>query len=344
MNVVEDNEKVHGNIHKALPVPAKSEPGRKKKTFMGTSVSSRVHQIGDMNRLDKGQWSTDGVTGQFRPQPSAGEPSRVTGQGLSGIEIATHVDRSTQIEEIRDGKRIYLHSWELVTAVDGPGTRMTIFLSGCPLRCLYCHNPDTMEMRRGELVQLDELLARVSRYRRIFDRTGGGITLSGGEPLMQPEAVSRIFQYARSQGIHTALDTSGHLGWRCSDDTLKNLDLCLLDIKSGDEPTHQQVTGRELQPTIDFAGRLADAGVEVWVRFVLVPGLTDSTENITKVARIAAAIPTCSRVEVLPFHQMGREKWNDLGMDYQLADVVPPSAEATEDARQIFRYYGLETY
>ncbi len=286
----------------------------------------------------------DGVTGEYRPAPASVPSARPQGQGLTGVESELPDSRRDLVNLVRTGSVASVHSWELVTAVDGPGTRMTVFFSGCPLRCLYCHNPDTMEMRRGEQVQTASLIDRMLRYRRIFARTGGGITLSGGEPLMQPKAVARILRAAKTAGIHTAIDTSGNLGWRCTDEMLADLDLCLLDLKSGHRSTYQQVTGARLEPTVAFGQRLARAGVEVWVRFVLVPGVTDDPENIAEVARLAAQISTCTRVEVLPFHQMGRDKWDELGMEYQLAEVEPPSAAAVESARQIFRRHGLTTY
>lgn len=286
--------------------------------------------------------SADGVSGEYRPAPLAEGASRISGAGLAGLDIARHLDRPEQVAGVQSGELASVHSWELVTAVDGPGTRMTVFLSGCPLRCLYCHNPDTLEMRRGQMVPTAELIGRMERYRRIFARTGGGLTVSGGEPMMQPRVVARLLEAAKEQGIHTAMDTSGNLGWRCTDDMLGNLDLCLLDIKSGSEDVYGRVTGGfSLQPTIEFGQRLATAGVEVWVRFVLVPGLTDATDNVARVADLAAGIPTVSRVEVLPFHQMGRTKWEELGMQYQLSGVQPPSAEEVLDAQSIFRSRGL---
>jgi pyruvate formate lyase activating enzyme len=201
-----------------------------------------------------------------------------------------------------------------------------------------------MDMRRGTLVPTDELCQRIYRYRRIFARTGGGITISGGEPLMQPRGVSEILQFARDNDIHTAIDTSGFLGVRCSDAMMRNLNLVLLDIKSGVPEVYKRTTNQELGPTLEFAQRLGVAQVPVWVRFVLVPGLTDDRDNIERVAEIASSIPSLERVEVLPFHQMGRDKWEALGFDYKLEETKPPTAEATEQARDIFRRRGIATY
>jgi pyruvate formate-lyase 1-activating enzyme len=288
--------------------------------------------------------TTDGVSGEYAPARAEQAVARPCGGGLAGLDFADNLERAEQARALHLGELASVHSWELVTAVDGPGTRMTVFFSGCPLRCLYCHNPDTMEMRRGEMVPASELIDRMMRYQGIFRRSGGGITLSGGEPLMQPRVVARLLESAKAAGIHTAIDTSGNLGWRCTDAMLENLDLCLLDIKSGDEMAYERATGAKLAPTLDFAGRLSDAGVEVWVRFVLVPGLTDDPQNIERVAKLAAGISTCTRVEVLPFHQMGRDKWETLGMEYKLADTEPPTKEAVSFARKIFADEGLVVY
>ncbi|WP_149202959.1 pyruvate formate-lyase-activating protein [Actinotalea subterranea] len=272
----------------------------------------------------------------------AGSSVRAT-SGTAGLDL-TDVDRSERFSQMRAGELGSVHSWELVTAVDGPGTRLTTFLSGCPLRCLYCHNPDTMEMRRGEPVTAGELLARITRYRGIFGVTGGGITISGGEPLMQPAFVARILRGAKEMGIHTALDTSGFLGAACTDEMLDDLDLVLLDVKSGIPETYKRVTGRELAPTLEFGRRLAARGTEIWIRFVLVPGLTDAPENVEAVARYVASLSTVTRVEVLPFHQMGRDKWESLGMRYELDDVSAPEPELVERVRDQFRSHGLKVY
>ena len=270
--------------------------------------------------------------------------ARLHGAGTAGLAELTDLEHADRLARMREGTLGSIHSWELVTAVDGPGTRMTVFLSGCPLRCVYCHNPDTMEMRAGEPIESDELLKRIKRYRKIFRATGGGITLSGGEVLMQPAFAGHILRGAKEMGIHTAIDTSGFLGRAASDEMLQDVDLVLLDVKSGNPDTYLELTGRQLQPTIDFGDRLAEKGIEIWIRFVLVPGWTDDPDNIRKVADIVTRWGSVSRVEVLPFHQMGRDKWISLGMEYKLDDVRPPSMEATEAARDIFREYGLTVH
>jgi pyruvate formate lyase activating enzyme len=252
--------------------------------------------------------------------------------------------RHQELEALRTGAVASVHSWELVTAVDGPGTRMTLFLSGCPLRCQYCHNPDTLKMRDGAITTIDEIMDRIRSYRKIFAATGGGVTISGGEPLMQPAFVKRVFAECHALGIHTTLDTSGFLGRRASDALLDNVDLVLLDVKSGLPETYKEVTGRELAPTIEFGDRLAARGTKIWIRFVLVPGLTDSIENVEAAADIVMRWPNVDRVEVLPFHQMGEEKWDRLGMPYMLHGVTPPEKELQERVRDQFRARGLTVY
>lgn len=272
--------------------------------------------------------------------------------------------RSRRLAAVRSGELGSVHSWELVTAVDGPGTRLTVFLSGCPLRCLYCHNPDMLALKDGRPVTAEEVLARVRRHLAVFHATGGGLTLSGGEVLMQPAFAARLLHGAKELGVHTTLDTSGYLGANLTDRMLADTDLVLLDVKSGDPGTYRRVTGGELEPTLAFGRRLARAGLpdaggrapgagdrgpEVWVRFVLVPDLTDDVENVERVATYAAELNqirpgTVTRVEVLPFHQMGRSKWARLGRAYELEATTPPSAELTERVRGQFRAHGLTTY
>ncbi|MFD6138747.1 pyruvate formate-lyase-activating protein [Promicromonospora sp. NPDC060271] len=274
---------------------------------------------------------------------------------LEASAPATSSRRSQRLAGVRSGELGSVHSWELVTAVDGPGTRLTVFLAGCPLRCLYCHNPDMLEMKDGEPVTAEQILARVRRYLPVFRATGGGLTLSGGEVLMQPAFAARLLRGAKELGVHTALDTSGFLGANVTDRMLADTDLVLLDVKSGDPDTYRRVTGGELAPTLAFGRRLARAGLagahapEVWARFVLVPDLTDDADNVERVAAYVAELNeirpgTVTRVEVLPFHQMGRYKWAALGRTYELEATQPPSAELTERVRNQFRAHGLRTY
>jgi len=284
----------------------------------------------------------DGVTGVVRLSPEEGERGRGVAAGLGGT--AEDLTRPELLDARVTGDVALVHSWEMVTAVDGPGTRMTLFLSGCPLRCQYCHNPDTMEMRTGTLERVEDVVSRIKRYRRIFRVTRGGLTISGGEPLFQLAFTRRVLAEVHAAGIHTAIDTSGFLGARLSDEDLENIDLVLLDVKAGDEATYREVTGQSLQPTIDFGDRLAALGKPVWVRFVLVPGLTDDPANIERVADIVARWPNVERVEVLPFHNMGADKWRALGLRYNLGSTKPPTSRSLRETRQVFRDRGIVTY
>jgi pyruvate formate lyase activating enzyme len=244
---------------------------------------------------------------------------------------------------IETGDAGFLHSFTTGSAVDGPGIRVVAWTAGCNWRCRYCHNPDTWSMINGMAVPLDRAVAELSKYRRGLQVMAGGLTVSGGEPLMQDRFVVRLCTAAKAMSIHTAIETNGYLGERLSDADLEQLDLVLLGLKSWGEP-HQDLTGKEIGPTLEFARRLAERKKPVWVRFVLVPGLTDDKENVAEIARFAAGLGVVERVDVLPFHQMGRFKWEKLGLDYTLNDVQPPSLELVEAICQIFRAEGLTAY
>lgn len=248
-------------------------------------------------------------------------------------------------DDKRDDDRIgYVHSVEIGSTVDGPGIRFVLFLTGCPLRCQYCHNPDTWHKLNGRPVTLDEMKAEIFKYERVLKISGGGLTISGGEPVQQHGFVTAIFRYCKSHGIHTCLDTSGRLGARMTDAELADIDLHLLDIKSGDPEVYKRVTGHPLEPTLAYARRLSDLGRPMWVRFVLVPGLTDGHDNVEKIADIVAGLKTVQRVEILKFHQMGADKWAKLGIPYQLADTQPPAPELVERVRGQFRRRGLTVF
>jgi pyruvate formate lyase activating enzyme len=221
----------------------------------------------------------------------------------------------------------YVHSYETGSRLDGPGIRVTIFVSGCPLRCLYCHNPDTWHLKHGTKVPLERVVTRLGDFAPALRSMGGGLTISGGEPLVQPAFTRRIFGAAKGYGLHTALDTSGYLGARASDEYLQSVDLVLLDIKSWDPETYRRVTKVDVAPTLRFAERLAAMGKPAWVRYVLVPGLTDDPANVEGVARFVAPMTNVEWVEVLPFHQLGAFKWKELGLDYQLTDTPPASPD-----------------
>ena len=236
----------------------------------------------------------------------------------------------------------YYHSYEITGSVNGPGIRFMLYLSGCPLRCQYCQNPDMWTMHNGRPVTVGRMLDEVAKYANFIRTAHGGITVSGGEPMLQIRFLEALLRRCKQDlGLHTAVDTSGFLGARASEDFLDLVDLFLLDIKAGDEELYQLVTSAELEPTLRFARRLSDRGNRMWLRYVLVPGLTDAEDDVEKVARFMSTLAHVERVEVLPFHQLGAGKWADLRLPYQLADVPPAAPELVRRAEAQFRAHGL---
>lgn len=247
----------------------------------------------------------------------------------------------TRTTAVDDGTTGYIHSFETGSVVDGPGMRFVLWTTGCPMRCQYCHNPDTWKLRNGEAFSVDDVMARIVRYGRLLTTTNGGVTISGGEPLVQTPFVRRVMQACKAVGIHTVLDTNGYLGERLTDEDLMDIDLVLLDIKSFDSETHRHVTGCDVGPVLQFAERLARLQRPVWIRFVLVPGLTDDPSNVEGLADYVAGLGNVEQVDVLPFHQMGRDKWERLGVPYQLHQTHTPDRAATDRVVERFRAYGL---
>ncbi|HYD32037.1 MAG TPA: pyruvate formate-lyase-activating protein [Azospirillaceae bacterium] len=237
--------------------------------------------------------------------------------------------------------RGWVHSVETGGTADGPGIRYVLFLAGCPLRCRYCHNPDTRHMHDGTPEFSPEIVADIANYATFLKKANGGVTISGGEPLVQPEFCAAILRGAKGLGLHTALDTSGFLGDHADDYLLADVDLVLLDIKAFKESTYRALTGVPLRPTLEFAERLSQMGKTIWLRYVLVPGLTDDLKEIDALAEFAAGLGVVERVDVLPFHKLGEFKWRSLGVAYTLADTEPPSLEQTDRVRDRFRAHGL---
>jgi pyruvate formate lyase activating enzyme len=220
----------------------------------------------------------------------------------------------------------YVHSYETSSRYDGPGVRLILFTSGCLLRCSYCHNPDTWHLKDGTRVSARHCIDRLADFAPALRALDGGLTISGGEPMVQLAFTQRLFMAAKEMGLHTAIETSGFLGAHADDDYLSHLDLVLLDIKSSIPETYRSVTGRELAPTLRFAERLAAMGKPVWVRFTLVPGFTDDPANVDGIAKFVAPMKNVEWVEVQPFHQMGEFKWKAMKLDYIHADTPTPSA------------------
>jgi pyruvate formate lyase activating enzyme len=269
-------------------------------------------------------------------------------QANSPFELRVNLGSGVSDSDVRTalatGDMGFLHSFTTGSTVDGPGVRVVAWTSGCQFRCLYCHNPDTWTMTNGIPVTLQQATEELHKYRHGLKTMSGGFTLSGGEPLMQDRFAAKLLAAAQAMGVHTALDTNGSLGHRLTDAELETINLVLLDIKSWDNERHRQVTGMEVGPVLNFARRLAARKRPVWLRFVLVPGLTDDPETVGQIARFAGGLGNVERVDVLPFHQMGRFKWSKLKLDYKLNEVQPATEEAVATACSRFRAEGLKAY
>jgi pyruvate formate lyase activating enzyme len=260
------------------------------------------------------------------------------------VDLGKGVPESDVRTALASGDMGFLHSFTTGSAVDGPGVRVVAWTTGCQFRCLYCHNPDTWTMTNGIPVTVIKAAAELGKYRQGLKVMSGGFTLSGGEPLMQHRFAVKLFAAAKTMGIHTALDTNGYLGDQLSDDELEKIDLVLLDLKTWDNERHRRLTGVDVGPVHAFARRLAERKRPVWVRYVLVPGLTDDSDDIAKTASFAAGLGNVERVDVLPFHQMGQFKWKTLGIPYELASTPAPSADLVERTLKQFRDEGLKAH
>lgn len=237
-----------------------------------------------------------------------------------------------------------IHSIETCGTVDGPGIRYVIFMQGCPLRCIYCHNPDTWAVSGKDhtVASVSEIMPDIVKYKSYFRFSGGGVTLTGGEPLMQKEFCAGLFSSCKAEGLHTTLDTSGHCDVdSATEEVIKNTDLVLLDIKSANEGTFKKVTGFPIDKTLEFARYLSALNIRTWVGFVLVPGVTDDEKEMHDLAAFLATLSNVESVRVLPFHQLGAYKWQDMKMKYKLHDTPEPSLEEAERVRDLFRGYGF---
>ena len=258
------------------------------------------------------------------------------------VSLGEKVGESDVRAALESGELGFIHSFTTGSAVDGPGVRVVAWLAGCQFKCVYCHNPDTWKMSNGLPVPLSRAVEQVKKYRHDLQTMKGGLTISGGEPLMQHRFVLKLFAAAKAMGVHTTLDSNGYLGDRLTNADLGSIDLVLLDLKAMTPDLHRRYTGMDNQPIHEFARRLAAARKPIWVRFVLVPGWTDDMAEVGRIAEFAASLGNVERVDVLPFHQMGRFKWEKLGMEYKLKDTKPPSREVTDEAIARFRAAGLK--
>lgn len=237
-----------------------------------------------------------------------------------------------------------IHSIETCGTVDGPGIRFVTFLQGCPLRCQYCHNPDTWEPNKGMEYTPTDLVNEIVKYKSYMKFSGGGTTFTGGEPLLQAEFVKECFELCKKNGISTALDTSGFIFNDKAKEVLEYTDVVLLDIKNFDPDVFKKVTNVPLKNTLAFLDYLRDKGIKTWVRYVLVPGLTDNIDGITALANHLKAYPNVSRIELLPFHKMGEYKWEELGFEYALKDTKEPSLAIINEVKAILETSGISVY
>ncbi len=233
----------------------------------------------------------------------------------------------------------YLHSVETGGTVDGPGIRYVAFLQGCPLRCLYCHNPDSWKLRAGREIRASELVADMLKYRRFMRR--GGVTISGGEPLVQAAFVANVFARLQAVGVHTAIDTSGIIPVDQCRAALDATDLVILDIKALDPTLCRKVSGSDNTNALEMLSWLAEHDRPVWIRHVVVPGYTDDLDAIEALATYLKNFGNVQRVELLPFHQMAIHKWDNLEVPYTLRDVEPPPRERMAAARAIMLEHGV---
>jgi pyruvate formate lyase activating enzyme len=258
------------------------------------------------------------------------------------VNLGADVPETDVRSALASGDMGFLHSFTTGSAVDGPGVRVVAWTTGCMWRCRYCHNPDTWTLGNGLPVAVTMATEELRKYANGLRAMKGGFTLSGGDPLMQHRFAAKLTAASHAMGVHTAIETNGYYGEKLSDDELANLDLVLLGIKTWDAERHRQLTGMDIAPTLRFAERLAALRKPIWIRFVLVPGLTDDLADLAQTARFAARLGNVERVEVLPFHQMGRFKWERLGLAYTLVATEPPTAESCEEACDVFRKEGLQ--
>lgn len=260
------------------------------------------------------------------------------------VDLSLNTPESVIKHALETGDTGFLHSFTTGSTVDGPGVRLVAWTAGCHFKCSYCHNPDTWNIMNGMPVSIDRAIEEIRKYRHGLNVMHGGFTLSGGEPLRQDRFAVRLLDAAQEMGVHTAVDTNGSMGAKLSDKELETIDLVMMSIKSVDPEKHLFITGKEVEPTLNFARRLADMKRPMWLRFVLVPGMTDSEEDVETMANFVADLGNCERVDMLPFHQMGRYKWERLGLDYTLANVEPPSTDTIERVCEQFRAKGLAAY
>lgn len=233
-----------------------------------------------------------------------------------------------------------IHSLESCGTVDGPGIRFVVFMQGCVLRCQFCHNPDTWDVDKGEVYTPDELMNEIIKYKSFMNFSGGGVTFTGGEPLLQAEFILEVAKKCKENHISVAVDTSGFIWNSKVEEILDYTDIVLLDIKNFDRGVYKVVTGVSLEPTLKFLDVLKEKNINTWIRYVLVPNLTDNLDAIKELSNHLKDYPNVSKIEVLGFHKMGEYKWEELGLKYQLSNTKEPSKEALKEVQQILEASG----
>lgn len=235
-----------------------------------------------------------------------------------------------------------IHSFESCGTVDGPGIRSVVFFQGCLMRCKYCHNRDTWDRSDGRDVTVEEIMKEVRTYRHFFNASGGGLTASGGEPLLQPEFLRDLFRAAKAENIHTCLDTNGFTQKPIGviNEVLDVTDLVMLDIKHMDNDIHQNLIGVPNKRVLNFAQHLHERGQRTWIRYVVVPGYHDDEESAHRLGALIKGMDNVEKVEILPYHKLGEHKWKTLGFEYELKGVSPPSEEVLNKLKGILEGYG----
>ncbi|NLL71999.1 MAG: pyruvate formate lyase-activating protein [Clostridiales bacterium] len=233
-----------------------------------------------------------------------------------------------------------IHSLESFGTLDGPGIRFVVFMQGCPLRCQFCHNPDTWDVNLGEEYTPDKLMEEILKYKAYMNYSKGGVTFTGGEPLLQAEFILEVSKMCKENGISLAIDTSGFIFNDTVKELLEYIDLVLLDIKNYDPIVYKNVTGVSLSPTLKFLDYLREKNIDTWVRYIVVPELTDNLDNVKKLSAHLDGYPNVKKIELLPFHKMGEYKWEELGLEYKLHDTKEPSKELMEEVIEIFESNG----
>ncbi len=233
-----------------------------------------------------------------------------------------------------------IHSVETFGAVDGPGVRFVVFFQGCSLRCIYCHNPDSWNAKGGDEISADQLMSQILRYKSFIKN--GGVTLSGGEPLMQSAFAERLITLCRQNELHTAIDTSGCIPLSVCKGAVDSADLILLDIKAIDSSLSTELSGTSSENAINLLIHCEETGKSVWIRHVLLPGWTLDTDHAHRMGSFLKDFRCVELVELLPFHKIGEYKWEMLGLDYKLTEVQPPEPDKVREIKEILSSYGLK--